>query len=1016
MTRVMSYNHGRLWPALLAMALACAPAAGQDHSPPPTLQLFDARWETIEHRLADVFMAGYGAMWLPPPSRADSGGHSVGYDVFDRFDLGRPGHKTLYGTEAGFRTMIDRASRAGVGVHADFLINHNGFRDNSTPGFIEAGGYPGFVLEDPDGDADPHGIPGTHGDFHPPMSIEDDVYAGRLAGLISINHATNHQLIRHPVDPSDPQNIPAGSWYNQPDPANARFYPDRDLGGRTVWDPALNQQVTLYDFNVDEPMAGDAVPENAMGLIMRHARWMVQDVGVAGFRIDAAKHVPLWVMSFFDQAVFDAIHEPHLDGSPRDVFSFSEVFDGNMGVLQDYVRKDIDPNDRSVVGGNRDALDFPLYFAMRDNLTGNGIANDWRDVKNASFAVNDDGLANNGSQGVAFVASHDDGGPYLDNVAHAYVLMRPGNAVVYMDAQEFGNRDFPAAGRGDALGGQHGQTITRLVEVRNTHGRGNYLDRTPAPDEKEMLIFERENSALTILSNRLDAGFDHRTVQTAFAPGTPLVELTGNASNASVDPHDDVPALLVVNDQGEVNITVPRNRGPTGNEHGRGYLIYGPSGPQGELSLSNVAFTMQGHGDAPTQGTGSNATTRIHDIDVIQDDTFDITLHTDPVYLLGFHRDQDADGDNAIFRLGEGVDVTGDGYVSTSPGSVAYGFQHFTDVHQPGYYAADGHGQYVQEVDAAQLPDGLNFLTVRAFRHRDDGGPAIFTDFRQPIYIDRLPPDSVIASLDAIEGNVNNRQLLVRSVDQTADSVHVFLNLPPNVTDGEVLSMLGPANHAGRLDRDLFDYGLFGMGHGHHAITVVSFRPTGSVNVQRLAGQYVETDIGAGLGDVTFDGSWGQADLDLMRQLILSDGAMFNPAGDFTGDGHVGLDDWWLLGDRLDELHGQGVIDTPVLDHFNALSAVIEHPIGDMNLDGVVNTADVAPFVLALTDPAAYQAQHGVDPVLVGDINGDSAFNTADVAAFVQLLVADDATVPEPATGLLLAMAMLMLRRRRVTQ
>ena len=1003
------------WLMVLIVALGWGSAAGQDVSPPPTLQLFDARWETIEHRMADVFMAGYGSMWVPPPSRADSGGHSVGYDVFDRFDLGAPGHETFYGTEAGFRAMIGTASRAGVGVYADFLINHNGFRDNTTPGFIEAGGYPGFVLEDPDGDADPWGVPGTHGDFHPPMSLEDDIFAGRLAGLISIDHATNHQLIRHPVDPDDPQNIPAGSWYNQPDPANARFYPDRDLGGRTAWDPALNQQVTLYDFNVDDPMAGDAVAENAMGLIMRHARWMVQDVGVAGFRIDAAKHVPPWVLNFFDLAVFDAIPDTHLDGSPRDVFSFSEVFDGNMGVLQDYVRKDIDPHDRGVVGGNRDALDFPLYFAMRDNLTGNGLANDWRDVVNASFAVNDDGLANNGSQGVAFVASHDDGGPYLDNVAHAYVLMRPGHAVVYMDAQEFGDRDFPAAGRGDALGGQYGDTITRLVEIRRTHGRGNYLDRTPGGDAKEMLIFERENSALTILSNRLDAGFDNRTVPTAFAPGTPLIELTGNASDAAVDPHDDVPELLIVDEHGQVNLTVPRNRAPGGGEHGRGYLIYGPSGPQGELSLSNVAFTMVGQGDAPTQGTGSNATTRIHDIEVIRDDSFEIRLHTSAVHLLGVHRDEDADGDNAIFRFNDGLDVTGEGFVSTEPGSVAYGFQAFTDVHEPGYFAADGDGQYMQQIDATQLADGLHFLTVRAFRHRDDGGPAIFTDFRQPVYLDRLPPESEIAALEPIDGNVNDRQLLVRSVDATADSVHVFLNLAPNVTDDEVLGMLGPANHAGRFDRDLFDHGFFGMAHGNHAITVVSFRPTGSVNVQRFTGQYVETDIGAGLGDVTFDGAWGEADVDLMRELVLSDGAMFNPAGDFTGDGLVGLDDWWLLGDRLATLHDDALVSAATLEHYDALSTVIEHPLGDMNLDGVVDTGDVAAFVLALTDPAAYHAAHGVDPVLLGDVNGDGAFDTGDVTAFVQLLVGDSATVPEPATGLLLTVAMLMLRRRRGT-
>ena len=88
---------------------------------------------------------------------------------------------------------------------------------------------------------------------------------------------------------------------------------------------------------------------------------------------------------------------------------------------------------------------------------------------------------------------------------------------------------------------------------------------------------------------------------------------------------------------------------------------------------------------------------------------------------------------------------------------------------------------------------------------------------------------------------------------------------------------------------------------------------------------------------------------------------------------------------------------------------------GDMNRDGVVDTADVAPFVLGLTDREAYVDQYGIDPVLVGDINGDGVFDTADVAAFVQLLVGDgsgSAAVPEPGSIALLGLGALALLRR----
>ena len=102
----------------------------------------------------------------------------------------------------------------------------------------------------------------------------------------------------------------------------------------------------------------------------------------------------------------------------------------------------------------------------------------------------------------------------------------------------------------------------------------------------------------------------------------------------------------------------------------------------------------------------------------------------------------------------------------------------------------------------------------------------------------------------------------------------------------------------------------------------------------------------------------------------------------------------------VDEMWGLHIDDMPQL-------------LGDMNLDGQIDSADVAPFVLALVDPLAYLSQYGIDPRLVGDINGDGVFDTADVAPFVQLLVGGGSTsVPEPGSLVLLGGGGLMLLRR----
>jgi hypothetical protein len=552
---------------------------------------------------------------------------------------------------------------------------------------------------------------------------------------------------------------------NVPDPNNARFYPDQSLQPIIVYDPTTGEQnIKIYPFNNANPLNGTPVAENATGYLMRYAQWMVQVIGVDGFRVDAAKNMPSWVLNYLDRAVYRESTRTQLDGSQPPVFSFSEVFDGSSGFIQQFIRKDINPTDPGRIGGDRDALDFPLYFAVSNNLTSNGFQNDWRNVVNASLDRQDDGLANNGSQGVAFVSNQDVHPPYLDNVAYAYELLRPGNAVVYFNGHEFGpGRNFPNDGRGDALGGLYGSTITTLVNIRNEYGIGNYVQRDL---EKEILIYERQDSALVALSNSLDSGYDSRTVHTGFAPGTPLIELTGIAADPTTDPDGAIPSLLVVNADGTVNLRVPRNRNDNGVETDKGYVIYGPSGPQGQLLLNGIDHVIPG--ETPTAAT--NGTARLSSIDVVTAPSFQVEMDTNAVNLLGFYRDHDADGDNALFKIDGGVDVTGQGFVSTHPGDVAYGFQQFQDESNPGYFSADGNGQYFQSVDTSALSQGMHYLTVRVFRHRGDGGPPIFTDFRQAFFVDHTGTVSAAARFHPAASSVGD--------------VRDFSNLPAAPSNG----------------------------------------------------------------------------------------------------------------------------------------------------------------------------------------------------------------------------------------
>jgi hypothetical protein len=193
-----------------------------DVSAPVILQWFDGSYATMEKRAADIFAAGYGDVYSPPPGRADSGDQSVGYDVYDRFDLGSPGHPTLYGTQTGLEAAINAIHRMGDTWTLDFVANHDGFEDSSTGSgaFLAAGGYPGFALTLNPGN-NSQGYNDIDGDFHSAFASGDQDM--RLAGLIDIAQEKDFQFIRSPVDPNNPLNLPAGTTpYNVQRPACQR--------------------------------------------------------------------------------------------------------------------------------------------------------------------------------------------------------------------------------------------------------------------------------------------------------------------------------------------------------------------------------------------------------------------------------------------------------------------------------------------------------------------------------------------------------------------------------------------------------------------------------------------------------------------------------------------------------------------------------------------------------------------------------------------------------------------------
>ncbi len=893
-------------------ALALPHAAQAQEDPAPMLQWFECRFADMERRMPDFFMSGWGSVWLPPVSKgyisprdANQNSFSAGYDPFDRFDLGSPGRQTAYGTEAYFDAVMTEFHRANTLVYIDMVLNHNAGRQTSLL-FQQDGGYPGFWMGPLSG-ASGKQATDNWGDFfggnasgylqsENPSNPNYCLHNGDLVALIDINHASNNNFIRQPIDSTNPLNIPAGNFFNRPDANNRRFYRDTALPqdnffntgtqqtNGSPWAGALTTgiftscniparsepaQTQFWGrFNMTDPMQGDPVAENATGYLIRWTQWMLDVKKVDGFRIDAIKHMPSWFYdTFYDGVVYNRRQTP--DGRWVIPYSFGESVEGNDFTFDRYIRM---PNGRASgrnpagdAFGNRDALDLNGAGRLRDLIGGGGLGS-WssNNVLNAHIDATDDGF-NNGTIGVNHIFSHDNGSngnggsaPGVPTAkqqgwfAHAYLAMRPGVKKFYHNARGV-NRSggfWPRHGLLPVFGVEPNITqsrpsglpisapnsvITNLVQLNNMTGRGEFAPRW---QDDDTFVFERRTNAgpgqvssnvLVATNDRYDAGFDQRTVATNFPAGTRLIEYSGNATNATVDPNNDIFDVITVGPGGNVTLRIPRNTAPgTNAEHNRGFVVYAPALPGGTLEILNS------NGSTPSVIPVDDITVpswrrRANALPIITGNQFRLKLTT--VNGDAGAGNNAAADDNAVFRINQGYqDFNGSGSWDVPfTNGVVPGYENFVTVRQPLADTANTNGLYEQVIDTTQLPEGYNYISVVAFRKRIGWEGPLFREFRQAIYVDRTPPQFTFTNPSPLPANTTTSRFAIKSQDRQTTRVHMIIN-PASLSNP--LSLATAANLCTQDDRFDWSRTLGGLQNGQNTLLVIAFEDSGNATWQ----------------------------------------------------------------------------------------------------------------------------------------------------------------------------------------
>jgi hypothetical protein len=510
------------------------------------LQYFNTSWNEIASKMPEISEAGYSALWLPPPSKA-SGGMSVGYDLWDPFDLGgkdqRGTVRTRYGTEAELLNLVKIAHRFGIRVYFDNIMNHRAF---DIPGYNEdtpVDIYPGMLPED----------------FHL-RRTEDGFYR-------KWDNTRNWQ------DQWQVQNLGLADLIDiAHENPNANFgefeggsYPKlvfvRDLDRPWQYDRLPNGQ--YVGFGVGNGITRELVERNpgfyqedVNAYLIRAARWFMDKTKADGLRLDAVKHVPSYFFGKQNGWDRDGSNDGYLGGvqwqfnvtrgysdwgNHRDsVFNHEQgrddamVFGEHLGSPPGY--------DEYISAGMR-LVDAPLHRRLNGNL-GNpsGTLSGMDGVGwSGDPAFND-------RTGVAFAQSHDDDYANRRELQHAFYLTKRAVANIYTDgyykAATLGESGgaFPRHANNPFLGQFGDNRIPNLLAINEAFARGNQVARWSDGDVVAYeRIDKRENQNMTdadgtvllfMMNDNYSSG-QGRPIATSF----PSVDGGANAYLHNYSPH-----------------------------------------------------------------------------------------------------------------------------------------------------------------------------------------------------------------------------------------------------------------------------------------------------------------------------------------------------------------------------------------------------------------------------------------------------------------------------------------------
>lgn len=434
-------------------------------------------WKEVKEKAPYLAGLGFSSAWLPPATKGSAGGVSVGYDIYDLYDLGEFDQKgsvrTKYGTLKEYLEAIKALHDNKLQVIADIVVNHKAGADESEKVMA--------VKVDME-------------DRNKPVAEPEEIEAYTKFTFPGRKNKYSDFIWDHQCF--------SGVDYDHLTGSNNIYTFKSEYGDD--WENMISDEKGNYDYLMyaDIEFRNPAVREE----ILNWAKWYYDKVGFDGVRLDAVKHIS---PAFFNEWLSRLRQE-----TGKEIFAVGEYWaPGDLDLLLKYIE---------ATDGNMTLFDSSLHHKLHNASTqGNGF--DMRTI------LNDTLVKILPDKAVSVVDNHDTQPlqaleapvePWFKPIAYSLILLRQEGypCVFYPDLFGASYKDTGKDGNEYEIFLNKVDGIEEMLKTRKEHAYGLQRDYF---DHANCIGWTRQgnddHSGCAVLLSNGDAGIKQMEMGTYYA-------------------------------------------------------------------------------------------------------------------------------------------------------------------------------------------------------------------------------------------------------------------------------------------------------------------------------------------------------------------------------------------------------------------------------------------------------------------------------------------------------------------